>query len=130
MGKKTCMETALNKLNYRMRTEGELRKTLEELDYSGDEIRDTLDELKDFGYLDDLRYSKEFLRNSRKKSWSLSRIRRALREKGVDPEVIDNAFYDAEDSGELTEEGLSLDDREAALQAGIKMAERELAGGK
>ena len=50
------METALSKLNYRMRSKAELTKALAELDYDSDEISETIEELETFGYIDDRRF--------------------------------------------------------------------------
>ena len=130
MGKRSCMDAALAKLGYRMRTEKELVKALEELEYGPEEIADSLERLKDYGYLDDLRFAKEFLRSSRKKSWSLSRIKRALREKGVEGDTIEQAFYEALDEAELSEDGTLMDDRETALKLGSKLAGQQLGSGK
>ena len=45
MAGRTCMEAALSKLNYRMRSREELRGILDGLGYDSDEISETLDEL-------------------------------------------------------------------------------------
>ncbi|MBQ1401403.1 MAG: RecX family transcriptional regulator, partial [Firmicutes bacterium] len=71
---RTCMEAALAKLSYRMRTENELRKALEELEFDSGDIDSTIDELKTLGYIDDERYVREFYRSSRRKNWSKNRM--------------------------------------------------------
>lgn len=122
MGERTCMEAAIAKLNYRMRTEAELEKSLKELGYTEEDIEATLEELKTFGYVDDERYVREFYRTSRRKSWSRSRIVRALREKGISGSLANDTIDDFEDSDEFTDLGLSQDERELALKVGRDMA--------
>ena len=129
MAKRTCMETALSKLNYRMRSKAELTKALAELDYDSDEISETIEELETFGYIDDRRFSEEFIRSSARKNWSSSRILRALREKGITNDMAEEAMdlhLDEEESG--TDPGSF--DRERALNTGFKMADEQLAKGK
>ena len=130
MAKRTCMETALARLNYRMRTERELEKSLRELGYEEEEIGDTMAELRGFGYVDDLRYGLEFFRVSRKKNWSSSRIMRALKEKGLDSETLGRVKDELEDSDDLENSGLTLDERETALREGQRMARTHLRSGR
>lgn len=130
MAKRTCMETALAKLNYRMRTVHELTVSLKELGFESEEIEETIEELKSFGYLDDLRYGVEFFRSSRKKNWSGNRIMRAMREKGLDRETIAAVMDEMENSEDLRGMELSMDDRETALKEGLRMAKSQEAGGR
>ena len=130
MSKRTCMETALAKLNYRMRTEEELRRSLKDLDYDKEDIDKTLEELISYGYVDDDRYVREFYRISRRKRWSRNRILRALKEKGISSVRAVNVLDDLEASGEMEDLGLSFDERETALELGIDMAQSQLRSGK
>lgn len=129
MAKRTCMEAAMSKLNYRMRTKAELKSALADLGYEQDDIAETIEELVAFGYLDDARYSEEFIRSSSRKNWSSSRILRSLREKGISAEMADEAMDKHLDS---EESGYSADafDKERALKTGLKMAEEQIAKGK
>ena len=129
MAKRTCMEAALSKLNYRMRSKAELKKALADLDYDTDEIAETIEELESFGYVDDRRFSEEFIRSSARKNWSSSRIIRALREKGISKDMAEEALEDhlnGEESG--TDSGSF--DRERAFSTGSKMADEQLIKGK
>ena len=129
MAKRTCMEAALSKLNYRMRSKAELKKALADLDYDTEEIAETIEELESFGYVDDRRFSEEFIRSSARKNWSSSRIIRALREKGISKDMAEEALEDhlnGEESG--TDSGSF--DRERAFSTGSKMADEQLAKGK
>jgi len=123
------MEAALSKLNYRMRSKAELKKALADLDYDTEEIAETLEELESFGYVDDRRFSEEFIRSSARKNWSSSRIIRALREKGISKDMAEEALEDhlnGEESG--TDSGSF--DRERAFSTGSKMADEQLIKGK
>lgn len=123
------METALSKLNYRMRSKAELKKALADLDYDTEEIAETIEELESFGYVDDRRFSEEFIRSSARKNWSSSRIIRALREKGISKDMAEEALEDhlnGEESG--TDSGSF--DRERAFSIGSKMADEQLIKGK
>ena len=128
--KRTCMDAALAKLNYRMRTEKELRDSLRELKYDDEEIGETVEELRSYGYLDDARYVREFYRVSRRKSWSRNRIIRSLREKGVPNELIMNEIQEFEESPEFSDMGLSTDERGEALKVGKDMLRVQLGYGK
>ena len=129
MAKRTCMEAALSKLNYRMRSKAELKKALADLDYDTEEIAETIEELENFGYVDDRRFSEEFMRSSARKNWSSSRIIRALREKGISKDMAEEALenhLNGEESG--TDSGSF--DRERAFSIGSKMADEQLIKGK
>ncbi len=128
MDERTCMEAALSKLNYRMRSKHELTSALRELGYGEDDISDTMDELVSFGYVNDRRFSEEFIRSSSRKNWSSSRIMRSLREKGISSETAEEAMESFfENSGEETSGSY---DREKALETGLKMAGEQLRKGK
>ena len=129
MAKRTCMEAALNKLNYRMRSKAELKKALADLEYDSEEISETIEELETFGYVDDRKFSEEFIRSSARKNWSSSRIIRALREKGIDKTMAEEAMEDHL-NGEETVADPGTFDRERALGTGLKMADEQLAKGK
>ncbi|MBR6473223.1 MAG: regulatory protein RecX [Firmicutes bacterium] len=130
MDKRTCMEACLAKLNYRMRTESELRGAMKGLGYEGDEISETLEELKSFGYVDDERYVREFYRTSRRKNWSKNRIVNALREKGIAASFAKEVLDEFEASSEFADLGLETDERAVALEVGEAMASTQISRGK
>ena len=129
MAKRTCMEAALSKLNYRMRSKAELKKALADLDYDTEEIAETIEELESFGYVDDRRFSEEFIRSSARKNWSSSRIIRALREKGISKDMAEEALEDHLNGEESGIDSGSFD-RERAFSTGSKMADEQLIKGK
>lgn len=129
MAGRTCMEAALSKLNYRMRSKAELISSLKELGYEESEIDETVEELENFGYINDLRFSEEFIRSYSKKNWSSSRILRSLREKGICSDMAEEAManYLAGIGEERTTGSL---DREKALETGLKMLDEQLRKGR
>ena len=129
MAGRTCMEAAMSKLNYRMRTKAELKSALTDLGYEKEDIAETIEELESFGYVNDERYSEEFIRSSARKNWSSSRIIRALIKKGISSEMAEEAMdnYLASDDIRFSPDSF---DRERALETGLRMAEEQLAKGK
>lgn len=86
-------------LNRRERTESEVRARLERGEVPGDEIEAVIAELLEFGYLDDARYARVFTQDKRNlEAWGNERIARALRERGVDRDLIETAL--AADGGQ------------------------------
>lgn len=129
MAERSCMDAALRKLNYRMRTRAELKAALKELEYEEDEINETLEELESFGYLDDMKFSEEFIRSYSSKNWSSSRLIRALKEKGISQAMAEEAM-DNYLNPEETGDSKGSFDRERALETGLRMAEEQRARGK
>ena len=85
--KKSARECALSLLEYRDRTEQELRQKLSEREYSEDEIEETVLFLKEYRYLDDESYAERFIRAQSDKK-SARQIKAALERKGIDRETI------------------------------------------
>ena len=85
---KTVRECALALLEFRDRTERELRQKLKERGYSSDEIEETVLFLKEYRYLDDEAYAGRYIRSCAARK-SRRQIRADLERKGVSREVID-----------------------------------------
>ena len=82
-------------LNRRERTEAEVRARLERGEVKGDEIELVIAELLELGYLDDARYARVFTEDKRAlEAWGNERIARALRERGVERELIEAALLE------------------------------------
>jgi regulatory protein len=80
-------------LNKRERTVAEVRARLERAEVGGEEIDEVVAELVEFGYLDDARYARVFTEDKRTlEVWGNERIARALRERGVERELIEAAL--------------------------------------
>jgi regulatory protein len=103
-------QQALRLLNYRHRSESELRKNLSEHKYSEEVIEHVIERLKRSGLVDDQRFAQNWVEN---RSEFRPRSKRALeielRQRGLDREAIEKA----------TEE---VDDESLAYQAAQKQA--------
>lgn len=82
---------ALHLLEDMDRTEAELCEKLRQGEYPQEIVDAALDYVKSFGYLDDRRYAENYVR-SKSGSKSRKEIHAALRNKGIDREVISFAF--------------------------------------
>lgn len=99
-------------LNRRERTEAEVRARLERADVRAEEIELVIAELLGFGYLDDARYARLFTEDKRAlEAWGNERIARALRERGVARELIEQALAegDAAEVGDARDGGVGGD---------------------
>ena len=85
---------ALYLLTDQDRTEKQLREKLEKTGYSGQVIEETIEYVRSFGYIDDLKYSVRYIEYYRSKK-SAKRLRYDLLKKGVLADVIDSAFEEA-----------------------------------
>ncbi len=95
-------QKALALLKYMDRTEYELTCRLVSEEYPREVIRRTLDYVRSFHYLDDLRYSEAFIR-TKSHTKSARQIQALLKQKGVSEEVIAEAMMQQEESEESAE---------------------------
>ena len=85
-------QRALDYLAYKPRTEKEVRRTLEQEEISAPVIEDVIARIKELGYLDDESYAHDYARNRfANKQYGPQRIRRELRERGIDRSLADTA---------------------------------------
>ena len=85
---RTVRECALALLEFRDRTEWELRQKLKEREYSAEEIDETVLFLKEYRYLDDEAYAGRYICSCAARK-SRRQIRADLEHKGVSREIID-----------------------------------------
>ncbi len=87
---------ALYLIEFKDRTEKELREKMRGKGYEENSIEDEIEFLKNYGYIDDSRYATHFVHDAINiKKWGKIRIRTELSRKGIDRETIDNAIEDA-----------------------------------
>lgn len=86
-----CRKKAMNLLNYRDRSEWELRDKLENSGFSAEEIADAVEYVRSFHYIDDLRFAKRFL-EIHQENRSERRLRQDLKSKHISEEDIEIAF--------------------------------------
>jgi regulatory protein len=83
-------------INRRERSVAEVRARLERSEIPEAEIDAAIEELTQFGYLDDARYAAVFTQDKRNlESWGNDRIARALRERGVSRDLIEAALAES-----------------------------------
>ena len=87
---------ALYLIEFKDRTEKELRDKFKEKGYDENDTEDEIEFLKNYGYIDDKRYAEHFTHDAINiKKWGKIRIRTELLRKGIDRETIDNTIEDA-----------------------------------
>lgn len=85
-------------LNRRERTVSEVRARLERAELPASAADIAVTELVELGYLDDARYARVFTQDKRTlEGWGNDRIARALRERGVEADLIEAALVDGVD---------------------------------
>ena len=101
-------EKAVSYLNSRPRTRQELIRHLKDKGFSENEILETVDELEQYHYIDDLAYSRMYFEYGFQKGRGRMRIRRELAEKGVAADVIEIAFEELEEIPDEFETAYSI----------------------
>jgi regulatory protein len=94
-----CLNSAYRFLSFRPRSESEVRSWLSKHGYSDDEIEAAAVELKRLGLVDDGIFAEFWTENRNSfKPRSQKMVKLELKQKGVDPEVIDRAVSGLDDS--------------------------------
>ena len=87
---------ALKLIEFKDRTEKEIRQKLHEKGYDENSIEDEIEFLKNYGYINDSRYAEHFTHDAINiKKWGKGRIRAELLRKGVDREIIDSVIEES-----------------------------------
>jgi len=82
-------------LNFRLRSEGELREKLAEKSLPIPVIEQTIQYFKDLGLVDDRVFAKQWTASRLKKPFGINRIRLELRKKGISAEIIQETLKEA-----------------------------------
>lgn len=94
--RQSALDTALEYLSYRPRSEAELERRLRSGDFSEDAVRHAVDRCRELGYVDDLEFARSHVRDRiRMKPRGVRRLRAELREKGVDEATAEEAIGEA-----------------------------------
>ena len=97
-------ETAFHFLSYRSRSSAEVKRKLEEKEFSPLTITKTLSRVKELGYLNDYDFAYTFARSSlEKKQWGTLRITDALLKKGVAQDIINETLAQLTKECDLTQ---------------------------
>lgn len=104
--------TAFNYLGYKDRTKREIIRRLKEKGFTKDVTKQTLEFLIKYGYINDLEFSKKFVKQRVvSKGYGKYKVVRELKEKGVSEDII-----------EIVTEDIEPLEIEAALKLSIKKA--------
>lgn len=88
---------ALGQLSRRQRSEWELRDYLKRKEYQPEIIDQAIEQLREYGYVDDKKFAEAWISNRRLlKATSARRLRQELKQKRVSDEVIDEALSEDE----------------------------------
>jgi regulatory protein len=80
---------ALNLLSYRARSVEELRRSLREREFPETSIEETIEWLKEYGYLNDEQFAADLAAGRvRNKNWGVRKITSDLARRGIESEII------------------------------------------
>ncbi len=105
--------TALSYLSYKDRTKREVIRKLKEKGFTKEVTKKTLVFLVSYGYINDLEFTKKFVKQRALKGYGKFKVVRELKDKGVSEEVI-----------EVATENIEEYEVENALKFGLKKAKR------
>ncbi len=115
--RKSAEAAAAGKLATRSMATEELAVWLRDKGYDEEEIRNVIDSFTETGYLNDERYSREFVSYAVGRRHGKKRIIRDLLNKGVDREVAENAYDDqCAEEGSPSESDLAREEAEKVLR--------------
>ncbi len=89
---KESFNKALNYLSYMSRTKEEVRNYLIKVGYDNDIIELTLEKLFNYEFLNDEKYSDNFISINKTKKFSKRELQYKLQKKGIDKELIEEAI--------------------------------------
>ncbi len=92
---KDCHDTALSYLEHRERSAYEVKTHLISKGFREEEIEEELICLKELHYVDDARYCSAYIRYGISKGRGPIRLQHELREKGISPELIQEALTES-----------------------------------
>lgn len=101
-------EKAVAYLSSRPRTRQEVVRYLTEKGFDEDEILETIDELEQYHYVDDLAYSKTYFEQGFQKGRGKSRLSRELAQRGVNSNIIEIAYEELDDIPDEFEMALAI----------------------
>jgi regulatory protein len=98
-----ALALAYRHLNRRDRTVSEMQRHLQARGCGPEEIEAAIGTLAEQGYLDDARYARLFAEDKRElEQWGSERIQRALLERGVDRELVEQALAPGATGSEIS----------------------------
>lgn len=89
---KKAKNMALRLLTYRARSGKEVHEYLERKGFKEPVVQKTIDLLKEYNYLDDRKFTEEYINYRKNRGFGFIRIRYELIMKGIDKKIIDSAI--------------------------------------
>ena len=89
---KKAQNMALRLLTYRARSGKEVHEYLERKGFEEAVIKKTIDSLREYNYLDDKKFTEEYINYRKNRGFGFIRIRYELLMKGIDKKIIDSAI--------------------------------------
>ena len=106
--KKNAKEKALSILERKDQTEYQMTKALKDSAYSEEEICETIEWLKELGYIDDIDYANRYLEILITKGRGRIRIKQEMRKKGLSGSEIDAIIDDGFSENQEHEKALAI----------------------
>lgn len=116
---------AMKLLEYMDRSEKTLTERLEKENFSAEAIRDAVEYVKAFGYVDDERYARNYLA-CRMNTKSKQKLMQELYSKGIDRETAENAWEEAAELEEPDEKTMIRKTVEKKYSVGTELSEKEM----
>lgn len=117
-----ALDLACAYLNPRDRTVDEVRRRLQRRGVSQETTEEALETLAEQGLIDDARFARLFVADKRRlEQWGTERIRRGLRERGIDRALAEEALAAGGDEGIVAGEG---DEPETELERALAVLRR------
>ena len=111
---------AASYVNIKPRTAFQMKSYLKGKGYEEDVIDDVIEQMKEYHYIDDYRFTEMYFAYGFEKGRGVSRIRRELAEKGVSSDIIDMVYEDLEEMPDETEMAMEIAE---PMVSGIDMDE-------
>ncbi len=120
------MDDAYRLLGHRARSRDELRRRLLAKEHDEAAVDEALDRLAADGFLDDAAFARSYVADKRRlDGWGVERIRRGLRELGVDAGVVGDVLAEgAQDEASELDRALALLRKRGAPQQPLEAARR------
>jgi regulatory protein len=97
---KKARSRALRFLTYRARTVKELETYLQQKEFAAGIVASVIAEMKDYGYLDDYKFSRDFINYRKSRGYGKKRIKYELKLKGIERDCVEELIADSFDREE------------------------------
>jgi len=110
-----CYLAAIRILNYRFKSEAELRRKLRSKRFDNADVATTITRLRDEGWVNDERFAGSYIRTRQQKRIGVRRIEHELLAAGVDDEIVRQAISENSDEDREREDLAAVCDKRRRL---------------